>query len=291
MPYPHEPLPTLGTLALIAVVMLAFASNSLLCRFALQQQSIDPATFSSVRLLSGALSLSMFMRLKSKPVSSTPADWGAATILFTFVGFFSFAYVTLPVGTGALILMGTVQLTMFGAGFRAGERLTFAGWLGLALAVAGFVALMAPTVATPTPFGAASMAMAGLAWGLYSLRGRKVSDPLESTAGNFARAAVLALMLSLLLSPLGHANALGIAMAIASGAITSGMGFVIWYTVLGRLSAFQAATVQLSVPLVATLGGAMFLSEPLTLRVMAGSATILGGIALVLANRMPAPRR
>jgi drug/metabolite transporter (DMT)-like permease len=141
--------------------------------------------------------------------------------------------------------------------------------------------------ATPTPLGAALMAVAGVAWALYSLRGRKVFDPLAATAGNFARAAVLALPFSVVLAHQGHANALGIAMAVASGAVTSGMGFVIWYTVLARISAFQAATVQLSVPLIATAGGALFLSEPITWQVAAGSVAILGGIALVLAYRAP----
>lgn len=285
----HDSLPTAGTLALTAVVIFSFAANSLLCRFALHRGSIDPASFFILRLVSGALGLAVFMRLTSQTAPLAHAGWGDAALLFTFAGFFSFAYAILPVSTGALILMGTVQLTMFGAGFRAGERLTPAGWLGLALAVAGFVGLVAPTVSAPTPLGAALMAIAGVAWGVYSLHGRRVAGPLESTAGNFARAAALALMASVFLAPQAHADAIGIAMAVASGSVTSGMGFVIWYAVLRRLSTFQAATVQLSVPLVASLGGALFLSEPITPRIMAGSVAILVGIALVMTHRATRP--
>lgn len=282
----HAALPALGTAGLIAVTMLAFASNSLLCRFVMQHGLMDPASFCSLRLVSGALTLCVFMRLRpSRPTLPAHGDWHAAAMLFTFAGLFSFAYLTVPVGTGALILMGTVQLTMFGMGFRAGERFSLVAWCGVSLAVAGFVGLAAPSVAAPAPLGAASMAIAGMAWGLYSLRGRGVLDPLVATAGNFARAAALALLLSLIFAASAHAKALGVAMALVSGAVTSGMGFVIWYTVLVKLSAFQAATVQLSVPVIATVGGVVFLSEPITWRIAAGAVAILGGIALVLTSR------
>lgn len=287
----HAAFPDLKTVALIAVTMFAFAANSLLCRTAMQNGLIDSASFCSLRLVSGAVALFVCMRLR--PSRSLPAhvDWHAAAMLFTFVALFSFAYLSLPVSTGALILMGVVQLTMFGMGFRAQERFSPVAWCGVVLAVAGFVGLVAPSVAAPAPLGTASMAIAGVAWGLYSLRGREVLDPLVATAGNFARAAALALVWSLIFATSAHANALGVTMAIVSGAVTSGMGFVIWYTVLVKLSAFQAATVQLSVPMIAAVGGVVFLSEPITLRIAANAVAILGGIALVLTSKTPKLRQ
>jgi drug/metabolite transporter (DMT)-like permease len=189
-----------------------------------------------------------------------------------------------------LILFGAVQLTMFIAGLRSGEMFGAIAWLGLALAVAGLVYLVSPGVAAPPPLGAALMAIAGLAWGVYSLRGRGVLDPLAATAGNFARAAPLALVLSLLSITNVYADAAGIALAIASGALTSGIGYVIWYAALSKLSAMRAATAQLSVPLIAAFGGVAFLSEAITPRLAAASVAILGGIALVLASRSQKPR-
>lgn len=281
---------TLRTVVLTAAAMLAFAANSLLCRLALQQRGIDPASFASIRLVSGAITLAVIVRFRPKQSPPGHADWLAAVMLFAYVAFFSFAYLSLPAGTGALILFGAVQLTMFSVGLRSGESFEPIAWFGLALAVAGFVYLVSPGVAAPPPLGAALMAIAGMAWGVYSLRGRGVADPLAATAGNFARAAPLALGLSLLFAANAHADAAGAALAIASGALTSGIGYVIWYAALSKLSALRAATVQLSVPLIAALGGVLFLSEAITPRLAAASAAILGGIALVLTSRSQKPR-
>jgi len=275
----------LKTILLTAVAMIAFAGNSLLCRLALQQGSIDPASFASVRLVSGAIALAVIVRLRPQRPAHRDADWRAAAMLFGYVAFFSFAYLSLPAGTGALILFGAVQLTMFGAGLRAGEMFGAIAWLGLALAAAGLVYLVSPGIAAPPPFGATLMAIAGVAWGIYSLRGRGVVDPLAATAGNFARAAPLALVLSLLFISRIHASAAGVALAIASGAITSGIGYVIWYAALRGLSAMRAATVQLSAPPIAAFGGVIFLSEAITPRLAAASVAILGGIAMVLLSR------
>lgn len=310
-------LPILQTIVLTTVAMLAFAANSLLCRLALQQGAIDPASFSSIRLVSGAIALAVIVRFRSPPgrpkadaapsggsedtqrrawglgsQRSSPghADWLAAAMLFAYVAFFSFAYLTLPAGTGALILFGAVQLTMFSVGLRSGERFGPIAWFGLALAVAGLVYLVSPGVAAPPLLGAALMAIAGVAWGVYSLRGRAVADPLAATAGNFARAAPLALVLSLLFVAKAYANTAGVALALVSGALTSGIGYVIWYAALSRLSALRAATVQLSVPLIAAFGGVVFLSEAITPRLAAASVAILGGIALVLTSRSQKPR-
>jgi drug/metabolite transporter (DMT)-like permease len=277
----------LQTTVLTAVAMLAFAANSLLCRLALLRGEIDPVSFAGIRLVSGAIMLAVIVRFRSERSAPGHADWLAAAMLFVYVAFFSFAYLTLSAGTGALILFGAVQLTMFSVGLRSGEKFGSVAWLGLALAVAGLVYLVSPGVAAPPLVGAALMAIAGIAWGVYSLRGRGVADPLAATAGNFARAAPLALVMSafFIINARAYANAAGVALAIASGALTSGIGYVIWYAALGKLTAMRAATVQLSVPLIAAFGGVAFLSEAITPRLAAASATILGGIAMVLASK------
>lgn len=276
------------TMFLTAVAMLAFAANSLLCRMALQQARIDPASFGAIRLASGALVLLLVMRLKaarSRAPSQRGGDWPAALMLFLYVAGFSFAYLALPAGSGALILFGMVQLTMLAAGLVKGERFTPAGWFGLALAVAGLVLLLLPGVAAPSPAGVALMAVAGVAWGVYSLRGRGVPDPLAATAGNFMRATPLAIVLWLAWATRAHLDAGGVALALASGALMSGLGYVIWYAALPRLAALQAASVQLSVPLIAALGGVLLLGEAFTARLALASVAILGGIGLVLGAR------
>jgi drug/metabolite transporter (DMT)-like permease len=278
------------TAVLTAVALLAFAANSLLCRLALQQASIDPASFASVRIASGALTLAVIARLRAPPAVTGRPDWISAAMLFLYVAFFSFAYVTLPAGTGALILFGAVQLTMFSAGLRSGERFATAAWGGLLIAVAGLIYLVSPGIAAPAPVGTALMAIAGVAWGVYSLRGRRAGDPLLATAGNFARAVPLTVVLSVVFLSSARLSATGLALAIASGAVTSGLGYVVWYAALRKLTAMRAATLQLSVPLIAALGGVLFLSETLTLRLAIASAAMLGGIALVLASRSPKPR-
>ncbi|KDB08253.1 protein of unknown function DUF6 transmembrane [Burkholderia sp. lig30] len=282
--------PTLRAIALTSAAMVAFASNSLLCRLALQHARIDPASFASVRLVSGALMLAAIVRTGARRPPQR-ADWLAATMLFAYVAFFSFAYLTVSAGTGALVLFGAVQLTMFGAGLHAGERFAPAGWLGLACALGGLLYLVSPGVSAPAPRGVALMAVAGVAWGIYSLRGRGLADPLAATAGNFARAAPMALVVSATLHADLHWTASGAALALASGALTSGIGYVIWYAALRRLSAMQAATVQLSVPPIAAFGAVLFLSEAPGWRLVISSAAILGGIALVLASHARPSKR
>ena len=275
---------TLRTLALTALAMLAFAANSVLCRLALQHQAIDPASFASVRLVSGALVLAVIVRLRSPASAPARTDLIAAAVLWVYVAFFSFAYVLLSAGSGALILFGAVQLTMFGAGLRAGERFAPLAWAGLALSVGGLVYLVSPGLQAPAPVGAALMAVAGIAWGVYSLRGRNVPDALAATARNFLLAAPVALAASLLLEAQFSASASGVALAVASGAVTSGIGYVIWYAALGGLSTLRASAVQLSVPPIAALGGALVLAEPITPRLGLASLAILGGVALVLST-------
>jgi drug/metabolite transporter (DMT)-like permease len=279
------------TAALTAVAMLAFAANSLLCRLALQQGQIDAASFGSVRLASGALVLAAIVRwrVSSAPAAARP-DWLAATMLWAYVVCFSFAYLWLAAGTGALILFGAVQITMFSVGLWRGERFAGLAWVGFALALAGLLFLVWPGLAAPAPLGAALMAVAGIAWGVYSLRGRQAGAPVAATANNFMRATPLALAVSLLFAGQAQASAPGLVLAIASGALTSGLGYVVWYAALPQLSALRAATVQLAVPPLAALGGVLWLAETATPRLLLSSAAILGGIAAVLIARTRAAK-
>jgi drug/metabolite transporter (DMT)-like permease len=293
MPYPTRagrvPGPLLATGLLTAVAMLAFAANSLLCRVALREDHIDAATFGAVRLAAGAATLALVLWLRPQARILAGGGWRAAALLFAYVACFSFAYLTLAAGTGALILFGAAQLTMFAAGLHAGERFTRAGWLGLLLAVAGLVALLLPGVAAPSLSGAVLMAAAGAAWGGYSILGRGVPDPLAATAGNFVRAVPFGLALGLVFAARAHADAHGLWLAVVSGALTSGLGYVVWYAALPRLAALQAASVQLSVPLIAAFGGVLLLGEALTPRLLGAAVAILGGIGLVLGSRLTRP--
>lgn len=266
------------------LAMIAFASNSLLCRLALKQTAIDPASFTFIRILSGALVLWTIAKLRR--VSRKDAgNWPSAFALFAYAAAFSFAYVSLPAGTGALLLFGAVQATMILWGFRKGETLNAPQIIGLVIALAGLVALVLPGVSAPPLRGAALMISAGIAWGIYSLRGKATGDPAAATAGNFLRAVPMAAALSLLSLASARFDRAGVTFAILSGAIASGLGYVIWYTALPALKATSAASVQLSVPVLAATGGILLLGEPLTIRFFFSSCAVLGGIALVLQRR------
>ena len=268
---------------LTALAMLAFAANSLLCRLALQPGLLDPASCISLRIASGALMLWVLLRLRG--AGRRGGDWRSALALFAYAAAFTFAYVSLPVGTGALLLFGAVQATMLVAGYRRGERQGAAQALGLAAALAGLVYLVLPGLAAPDPVGAALMAAAGIAWGVYSLRGRGAGDPLAATAGNFLLTVPLALLFSLLFLPRLHVTLLGAFYALTSGAITSGLGYVIWYAALKGLTATRAAIAQLSVPVIAAFGGVLVLYEAVTPRLLISSCAVLGGVALAILGR------
>jgi drug/metabolite transporter (DMT)-like permease len=277
-----------------AIAMVAFAANSLLCRLALAPELIDAASFTTVRVASGALTLCLIVLIRRKPRSRKPRsrkprnrtglNWRSASMLFTYMAFFSFAYLSLSAGTGALILFGAVQLTMFIVALREGEHFPFISWIGFVLAFAGLIYLVFPGVTAPDPLGAALMAVAGIAWGTYSLLGRGVSHPLEATAENFVYSVPLVLIVSLIFLPAFSVSTEGLALAVASGAITSGCGYVIWYAALPGLTATRAATVQLSVPVIAAFGGVLLISEEITLRLLLASAATLGGLAIVMAQ-------
>ena len=280
-------LPRGRTFALTLLAMLAFAGNSLLCRVALRDTRIDPATFTATRLIAGALVLWLIARARSGSTGGS-GNWLSAFALFAYAAGFSYAYLSLSAGTGALLLFGAVQATMIGYGLYSGERLHGAQIAGLLLALAGLAGLMLPGVTAPSLLGCALMVGAGAAWGVYSLRGRNAGAPTRTTAENFLRAVPFALLLSIVALPWASIDAVGIEYAIASGGLTSGIGYAIWYSALKGLGATQAATVQLSVPIVAALGGVAFLGERLTLRLLIASAAILGGIALVILRKQPA---
>jgi drug/metabolite transporter (DMT)-like permease len=271
------------TIALTVIAMLAFAANSILCRSALVQSGVDPASFTLVRIVSGAAMMWAICAV-ARPGRPTGGSWRAALALFAYAAAFSFAYVSLPAGVGALLLFGAVQATMVITGIVKGEHLTPGQWLGLTLALAGLATLVAPGVSAPPLGGAILMLGAGVAWGAYSLLGRRSSDPLGATAGNFLRAVPMALVLALPLiretPPLT-----GLTYAVLSGAAASGLGYTIWYAALPGLSAAEGASVQLSVPVITALAGAALLAEPITLRLGIASMAVLGGIALVIASR------
>lgn len=270
---------------LTLLAMVAFAANSLLCRMALGEGHIDAASFTTVRMASGALTLFLIVLPQWRRSGRAPADWRSVAMLFAYMAFFSFAYLSLSVGTGALLLFGAVQLTMFVAALRAGERFAPASWAGLALAVTGLVYLLWPGVTAPDPLGAGLMIAAGTAWGLYSLLGRSMRNPLEATANNFILAVPLALVVSLLFLGDLRLSHEGLTLAALSGAVASGLGYVAWYAALKGLTAARAATVQLSVPVLAAVGGVVLLAEPVTSRLVLASAATLGGIAIVLAQK------
>ena len=271
-------------LVLTALAMVAFASNSLLCRIALRETTIDAATFTVVRIVSGALCLALIVRIRSAS-SLKSGSWSSALALFAYAALFSFAYLQLTAGTGALLLFGAVQATMILWAFRNSERLRPRQWIGFCAAIIGLVVLVSPGLSAP-PMGAALlMVAAGVAWGVYSLRGKGAGDPLLATAGNFLRAAPMALLLALIMLPRARFDRAGTLYAVASGAVASGLGYAVWYAALPALRSSAAATVQLSVPVLAAIGGILFLGEVVTVRLALASSAVLGGIALVVRDR------
>jgi drug/metabolite transporter (DMT)-like permease len=296
---------------LTLLAMIAFASNSLLCRAALKQTSIDAASFTFIRIFSGAAALWIVLQTRRKLIVDRTAsplversssgsslitrhsslksgNWISALALFAYAAAFSFAYDTLSAGTGALLLFGAVQATMILWGFRKGERLRAIQIAGLIVALAGLLVLVFPGLSAPPLVGSILMLGAGVAWGVYSLRGKAVPDATASTTGNFLRAVPFAALVSVVMLPKMHLDSLGVSYAVISGAITSGLGYVIWYAALAGLKAASAATVQLSVPVLAATGGILLLGEPVTLRYVIASAAVLGGIFLVVIEKRQA---
>ncbi len=276
------------TTLLTTLALVGFAANSILCRGALGGLRIDAASFSLVRLASGAATLAILHALVAGSVKRPSGSWVSALLLLLYAVPFSFAYNTLGTATGALILFGAVQATMLIAALVTGERPHRLQWLGLVVAALGLVYLMLPGLEAPEPVGSVLMALAGVAWGFYSLRGRGSDDPLADTAGNFIRSVPMVALVSLASLADFHISPAGGTLAVASGALASGVGYSIWYAALRGLTATMAATVQLSVPIIAAVGGVLFMAEGITERLVLSSVLILGGVGMAsLSGRRP----
>lgn len=279
------------TVVLTAFTLVAFASNSILCRLALGNGAIDAASFTIIRLVSGAVALSIILRASHR-ADAAPAGsrWISAFMLFLYAITFSFAYITLQTGTGALILFAAVQITMILMAMAAGARLLVIEWIGMVVAFAGLVYLVLPGVSAPSFGGFCLMAVAGSAWGVYTMRGKGSATPLVDTARNFVRTLPFTAVVALFAIKSGHLSPPGVALAVASGAIASGVGYTVWYMALRGLSAIQAAVVQLFVPVIAALGGVVFMSEEISLRLVVAAVMTLGGILMVVLGHFYALR-
>lgn len=276
----------LWVVSLTLLALTAFTANSLLCRLALGEAEIDAASYTSLRLVSGAVTLWAIAALSGRSAGAEQAgSWMSAAMLFLYAVAFSFAYLTLDAGTGALILFGAVQATMILVGLKEGQRPHPLEWLGLVTAFGGLVYLVSPGLSAPAPFGSMLMAVAGIAWGIYSLRGRGAGDPVLATAANFRRAVPFAIVISLAMLSHFEITSRGAWLAVLSGALASGLGYVVWYAALKELTTTRAAIVQLSVPVLAAIGGVLFLSEAVTFRLVFSSVAILGGVALAIWGR------
>ena len=274
------------TILLTTLAMVAFASNSLLNRFALGRDSIDPVSYTTIRLTSGAVMLFIIASLqRKKGYSILRGSWVSAAFLFLYAITFSFAYLSLTTGTGALILFGSVQVTMIIIALQSGERPHVMEWVGLFLALGGLVYLVFPGLTSPSPIGSVLMTVAGISWGIYSIRGRGSQNPLADTAGNFVYAVPMVLVVLFISFRDISISSSGVTYAVLSGALASGVGYVIWYAALRGLTTTRAATVQLTVPVIAAWSGVVFLAEHVSERLVVAGVLILGGIALAVSNR------
>lgn len=274
----------LQTLLLTIFAMLAFAGNSLLCRVALRETAIDAASFTSIRLLSGAVVLVLVIGAQGS-VRKMQGDWGTGFWLFAYAACFSFAYTRLSAGTGALLLFGAVQVTMIGFALWRGERLTWRRAAGYVCALAGLIGLMLPGLSAPPLSGAVLMIVSGIAWGVFSVRGKGAGDPALVSAGSFVRSLPFTAILSGASLAIFSFDLAGVALAVVSGGVTSGLGYLIWYKALRGLTVTGAATVQLTVPVIAAAGGILLLGEPVGMRLVLASMAILGGVAIAMTGK------
>ena len=275
----------IATAALTVLALISFAANSVLCRLALAEPIIDPASYTAVRLITGAVTLWIVAGFqRGRSLGKSGSNWISAAMLFLYAATFSFAYISLSAGTGALILFAAVQITMISVGLVTGERPEILEWLGLFIAISGLIYLVSPGITAPSTIGSILMATAGIAWGIYSLRGRGASDPVGVTTDNFLRTVPLAVALIFLWLSELTITPMGFLWAALSGSITSGLGYVLWYAALPRLTATRAATVQLAPAPLAALGGVVALSEAITLRLVIATVVILGGVGLAISR-------
>lgn len=272
------------TWLLTLTAMCAFAGNSLLCRWALKETSIDPVSFTVIRIASGAIALCLIQRFR-KSTQLGAGNWTSAFALFIYMAAFSYAYIGLPTGTGAFLLFGAVQLTMILAGLWGGERFKLKQSLGFVIASVGLAWLLLPSTSTPPIKESSLMLIAGVAWAIYSLRGQSALDPIAVTSSNFMRAAAFAVGLSLMFIFSAKVDGSGCLLAVTSGVLTSGIGYTVWYSVLPKLKTTDAAVVQLSVPVIATIAGTILLSETITDRLVFASMATLMGVGIVIFNK------
>ncbi len=266
--------------------LTSFAFNSILCRFALGLNLIDAASFTTVRLVSGAVALLIIFAIFGKrKAASRKGNWLSAFFLFAYAVCFSFAYNELTTGMGALILFGCVQATMIIFALFKGERPGLLEWLGLFVAVGGLVYLVSPGLTAPPIFSSILMALAGIAWGFYTLRGKGSLDPLADTTGNFIRAVPFVMISVLPFLGEVHFSRQGILFAVLSGAIASGIGYAVWYAALRFHTATRAAVLQLSVPVLAAIGGVLLVSETVSMRLFISAVLIIGGIGAAILGR------
>jgi drug/metabolite transporter (DMT)-like permease len=274
------------TALLTTIAMLAFATNSILARHALSDDAIDPLAFTGIRLVSGAavLALIVFIRARAetRPMGAIKGSWSGAAALLLYAVAFSVAYVMIGAGPGALILFASVQISMIAWAIVKGDRPAFLEWAGMGIAIVALAYLVSPGLTAPPLAGALLMAVAGASWGAYSLIGRGSQSPLADTAGNFIRCVPIGIAAVVAGVAYSRPTTEGVAYALASGAIASGLGYIIWYGVLPHLARTTAAVVQLTVPAIAALGGVVFIGEPLTVRLLIAMAGIIGGVTITL---------
>jgi drug/metabolite transporter (DMT)-like permease len=274
------------------LALMAFAANSVICRLALKDGAIDPGMFTSIRLSSGAIVLILLVFMsKERRQEKSKGSWISAGMLFLYAAAFSYAYVSLETGIGALIIFGVVQITMITSSFISGYRMNGLEWLGIFLALGGFLYLLLPGASAPSLSGFILMTLSGIGWGIYSLRGKNSKHPLVDTAYNFLRALPFLILLFYFLAQESNYSTKGILLALLSGIVTSGIGYTIWYAALKGLNSIQASIVQLLVPVLATIGGVIFVGELISFRLMAASLMILGGILLLIIKRIPPKKK
>ena len=280
------------TIIYTTLALIAFAANSVICRLALKDGAIDPGMFTGIRLFSGAAVLIALVFLsKDKRYEKSKGSWTSAGMLFLYAAAFSYAYVSLETGIGALIIFGVVQITMIASSLISGYKMNVMEWLGIVLALAGFLYLLLPGTSAPSLSGFILMSLSGIGWGIYSLRGKNSKHPLVDTAYNFLRSLPFLILLLYFLAQESNYSTKGILLALLSGIVTSGIGYTIWYTALKGLNSIQASIVQLLVPVLAAMGGVIFIGELISLRLMASSLMILGGILLLIIKRIPSKKQ
>ncbi len=281
-----RPRPTVKMIFLTSIALIAFAANSVLCRMALKEGSIDPGSFTGIRLLSGAFTLLLLIGIsrKGKKIEKK-GSWVSGLMLFIYAICFSYAYISLDTGTGALIAFSTVQITMIVYSIVKGHKLSLIETIGILLAFAGFVYLVSPGVNAPPLFGMLLMILSGFGWGMYSIYGNNSKNPLEDTAYNFLRSLPLIGLVLLVTIKKIHLSQEGVILALISGTVTSGLSYTIWYMALNYLNRVEASVVQLAVPVIAAAGGILFLAERPNLRLVLSTLLIFIGIYLVIRSK------